>query len=468
VAAHEAALNELRDHGYPYARVLTTEDDGPTGKAATITFTAEPGPLARFGDVQIAGNATVGSAVIRRQLTFKSGELYRRSLVQDSQRRLYGMELFQFINIEALNTEQQPPDVPMRVTVAEGRHQRVNGGVGYGTEEKGRVDGEYRHVNFMGGARTLGTHARWSSRDRGLRVDFTQPYVFTPRLSLGVDAQRWYTFTPSYESVVTGGRFSLVHRPTVRTSWTFSATSERSVSTISDAALANPQLYFDLIALGLDPTTGEQHGTFSSIGLDVQHSTTDNALDARRGYQIAVHLEEAGRLLPGTFNFYSVSADGRVFVPVGPKVVIANRMQVGNIRASGSDPTQVPFSKKYFLGGATTLRGWGRYEVSPLGTSGFPIGGNSLVAISSELRAGLKGNLGGVIFVDAGNVWTDFRDVDLSVLRTAVGAGLRYRTPVGPVRMDVGFQLNPIDGLLINGSEQARPWRLHFSIGQAF
>ncbi len=211
-AAHELAVNELRDHGYPYARVATDEDDGASGKEATIVFTAEPGVRAHFGDVEIAGNSSVSDRIIERQLTFKPGDLYRRSIVQDSQRRLYGLELFQFVNVEALSPEQQRPEVNTRVTVAEGKHQRVNFGVGYGTEEKARVDSEYHHLNFLGGARTAGVHARWSALDRGVRLDFNQPYFFAPHLSLAGDAQHWYTFTPAYGSLVTGAKATLTHR----------------------------------------------------------------------------------------------------------------------------------------------------------------------------------------------------------------------------------------------------------------
>src|SRR4029077_16560269 len=110
VLAHEMALNELRDHGYPYSRVTTDEEDGPTGKEANVVFTAEPGTLAHFGTVQIVGNKSVGENVIRRKLTFKPGEIYRRSAVQETQRRLYAMELFQFVNIESMDAEQQSPD----------------------------------------------------------------------------------------------------------------------------------------------------------------------------------------------------------------------------------------------------------------------------------------------------------------------------------------------------------------------
>jgi outer membrane protein insertion porin family/translocation and assembly module TamA len=467
-AAHELAVNELRDHGYPYARVATDENDGTDGKQAAIVFTAEPGTQAHFGDVQIAGNTSVSNRVIERQLTFKPGELYRRSIVQESQRRLYSMELFQFVNIESLNPEQQRSVVDTRVTVAEGKHQRVNFGVGYGTEEKARVDAEYHHVNFLGGARTAGAHGRWSSLDRGIRLDFNQPYFFAPHLSLGGEAQHWYTYTPAYRSLVTGGKGTLMHRRTPAFSWSVSVTSERNSSTVSEEALRDPSLYADLIALGLNPRTGRQEGTLTAVGFDVQRNTADNLLNARRGYQLAFHFEQAGRLLPGTYNYNALSVDARHYIPVSNRLVIANRLQVGAINAKGDDPTQVPFSKKYFLGGATSIRGWGRYEVSPLGGEGSPIGGNSMIAFSSEARYSLRGSFGAVLFIDGGNVWEGDWQYKLGELRYAIGPGLRYQTPVGPIRFDVGYQLNPIPGLLVNGEPQARQWRIHFSIGQAF
>jgi outer membrane protein insertion porin family len=470
-AAHELAVNALRDHGYPYGRVSTDENVGESGKQATIVFTADPGPQTHFGAIEIAGNNSVSDRVIQRQLTFKPGDLYRRSVVQDSQRRLYGMDLFQFVNIESLNPEQRQPLVQTRVTVAEGNHQRVNFGVGYGTEEKGRVDAEYRHVNFLGGARSAGVHGRWSSLDRGLRLTFNQPYLFTPHFSLGGEAQRWYTYTPAYRSVVTGGKVTLTHRESAQFSWAVSFTNERNSSNIADEVLQNPELFQELIAtavaLGLDPRTGKQEGTLSAIGFDLQRSTADNALNARRGYQLAVHAEQAGRLLPGTFNYYSASIDARHYIPVSDRLVIANRLQIGGINAHGDDPSQVPFSRKFFLGGATSIRGWGRYEVSPA-VDGLPIGGNSMLAFSSEARLSFGGNLGAVLFLDGGNVWPGDLQYKLGDLRYAVGPGLRYQTPIGPIRFDFGIQLNPIEGLLVDGKEQARPWRIHFSIGQAF
>jgi outer membrane protein assembly factor BamA len=250
-------------------------------------------------------------------------------------------------------------------------------------------------------------------------------------------------------------------------SWAVSMTSEHDSSSIAPAVLNDPTLRNTLIALGLDPRTGEQNGTLNALGIDFQRSTSDNVLNAHRGYQIAFHAEEAGRLLPGTFNYYATSLDGRHYLPFSEKVVLASRLQLGNIRPVGLDQVNVPFSKKYFLGGATSIRGWGRYEVSPL-SEGVPIGGDSMFAFTEELRALVRGNFGGVLFFDAGNVWADSWGIRLGDLRYAVGPGLRYQTPIGPIRFDFGWQLNPTPELVVNGQPQHRRWRMHFSIGQAF
>lgn len=466
-SARDLALNTMRDEGYPYARVGVAEESSGTD-AVTVTLTSEPGPLAHFGDVQVSGNRTIGSDVITRQLLFKPGTLYRRSLVQESQRRLYGLELFQFVNIENVDADHASAVVPTRVTVAEGKHHRVNFGVGYGSEEKGRVDGEYRNLNFFGGGRSAGAHARWSSLDRGLRLDVTQPYFLAPHLSLGGEAQQWYTYTPAYHSTVTAAKITLTHRETQRLSWALSIGSERNSSAIEPDVLNDPDLYADLIALGLDPTTRTQSGTLSALGFDLQRNTTDNVLNAHHGTQITLHAEEAGRLLPGTYNYYALSADGRYYLPLGSRWVMASRLQAGVINAFGNSPAQVPFSKKYFLGGASSIRGWGRYEVSPLSRSGLPLGGNGLLQASLEARRTFGTRLGGVVFIDGGNVWPSGRDITINDLRYAAGTGIRYDTPVGPIRVDVGYQLNPIPDLMVGGQPQPRRWRLHFSIGQAF
>jgi outer membrane protein insertion porin family/translocation and assembly module TamA len=237
---------------------------------------------------------------------------------------------------------------------------------------------------------------------------------------------------------------------------------------VSDEALQDPSFRPTLIALGLDPRTGTGEGTQSALIIDATRNASDNLLNARHGYVAALHLERAGSWLGGTWDYYELTGEGRYYRSVGNKLVLAGQVRAGAIDGGGDIEANVPFFKRYFLGGATNLRGWGRYEVAPLTESGQPIGGTTFMTFSTEARFPIWRNLSGVVFLDGGNVWADPWAVNLGDLRYDAGPGLRYNTPVGPIRVDIGYQLNPIEGLRIEGEPQTRRFRFHFSIGQAF
>ncbi len=463
----EAALNALRDNGYPYAKVTIEQQPTSDPRKVAVGFTATPGTKAYFGPIDIAGNKSVGDDIIRRELKFKPGDLYRRDVLLRSQRRLYNLELFQFASIRNLNAELQPAEVPTRVTVAEAKHQRLQFSGGYGTEEKVRAEAQWHNLNFLGGARQFGVTGKWSSLDRGVRTDFNQPYFFGSDFSLGLEGHQWYDNEPAFTQRSSGGRTTLTHRISQSNSWSVSFSDDYTSSTVSDAALADPNLRSQLIALGLNPITGSQKGTLNAIAFNVIRSTAPNPLNSTHGYYLTSQLEQAGHWIRGTYGYSALSGEGRVYLPVTRKNVVALRVRYGTIRPQGGNPAEVPFFKRIFLGGADSLRGWGRYEVSPLG-DGLPIGGFTMFESSLEMRANLTGKLGAVGFLDLGNVWASTWRVYFNQLRYDVGPGLRYDTPIGPLRVDLGYQLNPIPGLLVNGKPETRRWRIHFSIGQAF
>jgi outer membrane protein assembly factor BamA len=502
-ASREAAIDELKDHGYPNPKVDVTEVNGASDRSRIVTYAADPGRVAYVGRIEIQGTSSVNQRIVRRQLTFRPGQLFEQSKLRESQRRLYAMELFNFVNIEASATPAngdpaanaptsattanaattagpasgiEADRIPTRVTVTEGKHRKVNFGFGYGTEEKVRGEVDWRHVNFFGGARTAGVFARYSAIDRGVRLNLRQPYFFHPRFSLGMSAQSWYSDEPAYQLTTTGGRVTIARESSrsrsvlagrQATTVALTYANEWEDYKISDEALADPTFRDDLIALGLDPETGEGQGRLSALLFDLGRNTTDSLLDAKRGYVATAHFESAGQWLGGDFDYRELSAEGRYYQSFGKRFIVAVRARAGAIDSSGDEDELVPFFKRYFLGGATNLRGWGRYEVSPL-SDGVPVGGLTFANFSTELRVPIVGNFGAVLFLDGGNVWSDPWDFNFNDMRYDAGPGLRYNTPIGPVRLDVGWQLNPIPGLIVNGEPQSRPLRIHFSIGQAF
>ena len=466
-ASRERALNAFRDNGYPYATVRLIND--PVGmRRERVILRADPGTVAHFGPVEINGEASVDDSVIRRQLTFKPGDPYSQEKMRESQRTLYGMELFQFVNVESVeNREEQPAEVPIRITVAESKHRKVNFGVGYGSEEKARARARWDHVNFFGGARQMGVEGRWSSLDRGVRADFREPFFFHRKLSLNLEAQSWNAEEPVYSQNTVGGRLAVRYQETQRQFWTLSLISEYQRSSVAEEARQDFTIRDDLIALGLEPR-GETRGTLGALALDFGRNTKNNLLDARRGYVLNAHLEQAGDWMWGAYNYRMLTLEGRHYLNVRRLFVLATRLNAGAIDPGDDLESNVPFHKRFFLGGASSNRGWGRFEVSPLNEGGFPIGGLTMLDGAVEARFPIAGNLGGVAFADFGNVWAKDWGFDLNDLRYAVGPGLRYQTPIGPARIDLGYQMNPIEGLLVDGEPQKRRWRVHFSVGQAF
>ena len=468
MASRERALNVLRDNGYPYATILVREHEAGT-RQRRVELQAMPGMLARFGEVEIVGEASVSDEIVRRQLTFQPGDLFTRREMRESQRRLYGLELFEFVNVESLeDAGLQIQDVPVRITVAEAKHQKVTTGFGYGSEEQARARLRWDHVNFLGNARHAGFEGKWSSLDRGVRMDFREPFFLRNHFSLNFDGQAWQAAEPVYSLNSVGGRMTVRHQANQQNFWAVSLINEYQNSTITPDALEDFTIRDDLIALGLDPRTGQFAGTLSAVTFDINRNTSNNVLDASSGYVLNAHLEQAGKWLWGSFNYWSASAEARHYLPVARRFVAANRIRLGSIDALGDLGSNVPFYKRYFLGGSSSLRGWGRLEVGPTSGFGLPIGGHTMLEGASEVRVPLFGKFGAVAFVDYGNVWSGSWDIDLGDLRYAVGPGLRYLTPIGPARVDFGYQLTPIEGLRVNGDPERRQWRVHFSIGQAF
>lgn len=424
----------------------------------------KPGTRAVFGDIEIVGNTTLADQFIRRQLLYRPGDLFSRKDILDSQRRLASMPLLDSVKIEIIDDPRRA-DVRTRVTVVEGDPRRVSFAFGFGTEEKLAIEATLEHVNFLGGARTLGIDGKWSWLDRGVEGRFLQPYFFRRDLSLTLQGRAWHVDERGFRALSQGGRATVTHTPAPALSTSVSFVHEFDTSRITDESLRDLSLRNELTGIGLDSTTGTQKGVLSAVAIQVRHSTVTDSVDPHDGHVLLVQAERAGGPLAGTFDYLNVLGEGRHYT-TSRGLTLAQRIRYGSIRAT-EGPSAIPYFKRYFLGGSNSLRGWGRYEVSPLSGSGLPIGGASLFEAGTEVRFPVASALSGAVFVDTGAVWRDAGTFRVADLLYDAGTGLRYLTPIGPVRVDVAYQLTALQGLRIEGRQQRR-WRIHFSIGQAF
>ena len=479
---HVAASRErltflLRDHGFAQAAVTTEEAPGPSADRVVVTFVATLGAPSTFGAVTIKTLTAVRPSLVLRTLSFRPGDPYRESKITESQQRLAALGIFDFAHLGPIDrggAPEKPGVVPMLATITEGKPQRYQIGIGYGTEDGPRGSFLWEHLNFLGDARRMTLDSRYSLRLSGAGVEFVEPYFLSNRLSVNARVGAWWTKESTYDSRSIGARFGITFRRTIRGNehervehtMRGGYINESLDYAITPEALADQTQFDELIALGLDPTTGGGSGRLAALEFDVERSSTDHPFDPRRGHSESLHLLYATPGLGGTFKYNEALTQAMVYVPLPARMVLAARARAGAIFADSAD--QMPFSQRYFLGGSSSLRGWGRFQVAPLTVDGLPIGGRAVVEVSTELRMPLRGQLGAVLFLDAGNVWDESTTVRLRDLRVNAGPGLRYRSAIGIIRADFGVQVNRVEGLAIDGEPEKRRWRVHFSIGHTF
>jgi outer membrane protein assembly complex protein YaeT len=475
-STRDLAARLFRDRGYPQAVVDAGERPGAAATSVIVTYRAESGPLMAFGAVKVQGLETLLEKNIIRQLAFKPGDLFDERKVSRSQRKLSTLDL---LEIAVVTPRFDAPDgdkVPMTVTVTEGKPRLLRFGLGYGTEEKARATINWQHLNFYGGAKQATVDGKWSAIERGIEVALTDPHAWRSGFSSRVAATAWSADQLTYESRTYGGSYGLSFQ-TERTSSSGRApvryrahvvyAYERISYGIRPEFLADQSRRDERIALGLNPETGRASGGLARVEVHGERHALDNVPNPRRGTIASARFEYASPALGGTYRYVEFGGEGRGFLPVGP-AVLAMRLQATTIVSR--QPELVPFSKRYFLGGSVHLRGWSRYEVSPLDDEGRPIGGRSLLDFSAELRAPIPrpAAMSLVGFLDGGNVWRGGVTIMPGDLRWAAGVGLRYLTPVGAIRVDLARQLTPIPNLFINGAPSTKTWRIHFNLGHTF
>jgi outer membrane protein assembly factor BamA len=211
----------------------------------------------------------------------------------------------------------------------------------------------------------------------------------------------------------------------------------------------------------------------------VARDTRDDLLDPTRGMFVSGEGTVAARALGGQVGFMKTYLQVFSFhrLPRTQRVILAARASLGladgfeqEVEGTSEIVEDLPASERFFAGGDTTIRGFALDRVGTTGpngtisTNGFPTGGNAVLILNGELRFPLKGDFGAVAFVDGGNVYRRVTEFDLGDLRSAAGLGLRYRSPFGPIRFDVGFKM----ARRVLGGELEPRAAFHFSLGQAF
>ena len=516
LADRDAILQRLLDRGFEAAAVRVDAIFAPEDGREELIFVVEPGPQVLVDHVLVSGNSLVSVATIRRELTLIPGQPLSRDRLAESQRRLSALGLFRRIRFTELSHGSDTRrDVLVSVEEAPATTLSYGGGFEAGTRlRRGRDEGGGAVERFEIAPRGFFQIGRRNLWGKNRSIDLFTRVSLRPRDDQDIEDDSGEFGFNEYR--VLG---------TYREPRAFGSSAELLVSTFIDQSIRSS---FNLRQRGvrvelrrlLAPTTSLSGGytfnqnrlfderfnpedellidrLFPGIALSAFSGTVirdsrDDPFEPTRGALVSVDSELAGRRIGSEVGFAKALMQGFLYRRLGgaDDVIFATGIRVGlatgfprvvvQIDADGEPildasgaPLQVevrdlPASERFFAGGDTTVRGFALDRLGDEATidqDGFPLGGNGLVIINTELRVPLWGSVGAVAFLDVGNVFERVETMRLSRLRGGAGFGVRYRSPIGPIRVDLGFKLDRRD--FANGTREGLT-ALHVSIGQAF
>jgi outer membrane protein assembly complex protein YaeT len=447
----KAIVRYLSDWGHPKARVEMRARLDKSTNQATIFVEVSTGPVCFFGLIGLEGNQNVADQVIYREVTFSTGDRFNGSKIQDTQQRLFGLELFQFVDLTVDNMEDNGTTLPVRILVKEAKKQTVRVGGGYGTEDKVRGQLQWEIRNFLGDGRRMQINAKASSIVQTVQGRFLQPYFLTSHSYLtvdgGIEKQIQVSFTNQKEYL----------DPVFNYRW-----SDRLSSFIGYDLEANRLLNVKIQPVVQGPQDQERENYFvSSLLQGNAWERVDIPANPREGVRFFQTVEWATGALGSQVDYVKLILEGRGYLPLSQYGVLAAKLRWGGIQTL-ENTELIPIFKRFFAGGGDSVRGYPYQKLGPLDHYGNPIGGMTLVEGSLEWRFPLPKSFEGVLFTDFGNVFERSFEVLWNHLRYTAGCGIRYLTLVGPLRLDFGYQLNPPEGNFFN------PYQFYFSVGQAF
>ncbi len=445
---------QYQDIGFAFVTVNPLTDVNDEQRIVNLNLSVDRGDLVYINQIRLRGNTKTRDKVVRRELLVVEGQLFDGSRLRLSRQRVYALGFFEEVNFR---TEPAGPDkMDIIIEVKERSTGTLSVGIGFNSLDKFLGIGQVSFGNLLGYGIRLNAQAEFGSTRQYYTLSYTDPYFLDTKWSLGGDLFNNNREYLDYSQRSIGGSLNAGYLIALNTRVYANYRYE-------DISLGN------FIGGGSDFFRG---GASGSIGTSVVRNTKDHPYDPMGGYVLNAGVEWADPVFGGENNFVKYNFEGTYFYHLFAGIVFSTHNQVawGHSTVGG----RLPFTERYFLGGITSLRGFYYRQVGPeivipsASTSDFftPLGvirgGNKMLVSNNEIvfpilpQAGIKG----VVFFDAGNAWDEEENFFEDPLRTAAGFGFRWFSPIGPLRFEWGYPLDPKPG--------ERKSVFEFSIGTFF
>ncbi|MFT3830632.1 MAG: BamA/TamA family outer membrane protein [Opitutaceae bacterium] len=417
--------------GYPDVQVDVRPEEGPIAEGTVpvaVVATVAAGPLVHLGTVRFAGNAHTREAPLRRLVRVRDGALFDPVAFDDGQSRLARLGVFSSVGFRSEPTEGDTRDVLYEVT--EGRRQEFNLLAGYGSYEQLRGGFEWRHFNLWGRAHTDNLKLVQSMKSSRGDYIYTVPELFgtsldgTARLFGLRRDERSFTREEYGASASVQWPWRALHAQ-LTSGYTF----QRLNSSDNDLATRDTDL---------------ARVDAASVNFGIVQDRRDNPLTPHRGTKFFAQAEIASRELGGQVDYQQMRLGVSYHTAWGRGRWIHVGLTHGAVLTLGAgDDRRLPVNVRFFPGGESSIRGYGEGEAAPRAANGEFVGAKSYVLLNVELEQALTSRWSVVLFGDALGIAARIADYPFAEELYALGLGVRYRTPIGPVRLEYGRNLNP-------------------------
>ncbi len=416
------------DEGYANVDISPRIDQDTENLVVNIIFDVDKGKQVYFEEITISGNTKTRDKVIRRQLQVYEQELYGGRRLKRSVRNLYRLDFFEDIKVNTIKGSADDK-TRLRIDVIEKNTGAFSFGAGYGNVENLFLTASVAERNLFGRSQTLSLKGQVGTKTTRYTLSFTEPWLFDIPLSAGADIYNWnYSFS-DYDKDSIGAKLRLGYP-------LFDYT--RGYLTYN-YDIANIKNVSDDAANSIKNDEGEN--IKSSISARIRYDSKDQLFHPTKGSAHDANIEFAG--LGGTVGFTKYIAETSWYYPLVWELIGVLHAKAGYVRPLPGKT--LPDYEKFYMMGIDALRGFDRGDLSPRDENGAEIGGNKFVQFNVETRFPLVKEAGvyGVVFFDTGNIKKEGEDLKLDDLRESAGVGIRWLSPMGPIRLEYGWILDP-------------------------
>ncbi|MGD8538290.1 MAG: translocation/assembly module TamB domain-containing protein [Candidatus Aminicenantes bacterium] len=433
-----------RSQGFHDVKIDVRELSGPDKASIGLLYTIQEGEVHTISSIEIRGNRRTPEHVIRRELTFKEGDILRTRDLIASQKNLYNLMIFRTVHIQREDNEGQRKWPKILVEVQEEPRFAVNYGLRYNSEEKLEGFGQLDLINILGRGNNGMFFYRQNDRQKDYRFSLQDPYWFGRRFNTLYS----FFYTEETESTFREELWGLSIQQQLQTSLH---------SSFSYLFRINNTHIYELETVG--PFSFDFNYFFPEFQIFWVRDTRAIKLNAKQGSFLSLSLTYSPEFLKTTLEYISFFGQYSLYVPISSGVVWASNYRIG--LADAFDKVLSPRSLRFLAGGANSIRGFEREMVGPYDPLfQMSFGGEALFVMNQELRFPLYKGLEGVAFLDFGNVYENLEVFNPLDVRTGAGFGLRLYLSGIFLRLDYGINLSP--------REYEKKTVLYFSIGQAF